>query len=71
MQDTICNLPPAFNDKFVLFALVMMSCAVVLTLILVVLLAVKMNSIQQKLDEISSNASEFLKMGVKFFREKS
>lgn len=64
------GIPPVVSDSFFVFIIVMVTCAVALLLALVVVLAVKMGTVERRLDEISESANEFVKMGVKFFRDK-
>jgi len=64
-------LPPIATDNtFFVFIIVMTSLAVMLLLVLLILLAVKMNVIMKRLDEISDSANQFLAMGVKHFSDK-
>lgn len=57
--------------SFLVYIIVMTSLAVLLMLVLVILLEMKMNRIIGKLDGMSRDAGRFMKVGLKFFKNRA
>ena len=55
---------------FVIYMVILMVTAILLLLILVVVVSYKLERLHCKLDEISKNAGQFVRMGMSFFRNK-
>ncbi len=63
------TVAPEFS--FLIYIVVMTSMAVLLMLVLVVLLELKMNKVLYKLDDMSRDAGRFMRLGLKFFRNRT
>ena len=57
--------------SFLVYIIVMTSLAVLLMLVLVILLEMKMNRIMGKLDGMSRDAGRFMKVGLKFIKNRA
>lgn len=55
---------------FVIYMVILMVTAILLLLALVVVVAWKLDRLNAKLDEISRNAGQFVRMGMSFFRDR-
>lgn len=66
----IASSGPADTSWFVLYMIFLIMAALVMLLGLVLLLAHKLNKMMGKLDDISANAAQFVKLGVHFFKTK-
>jgi len=64
--DSINDIP-----WFVIYAVVLMTIAILLLLALVLLMAYKLDKVLVKLDDISQNAGRFVQMGMTFFKGSS
>jgi len=64
-QESLIDLP-----WFVIYMVVLMTTAILLLLALVILLAHKLEKLLAKLDDISQNAGQFVKLGMNFFKDK-
>lgn len=62
--------PQWISDAFLMYAVVMVTLATGLLLILVLITHLKMNRVMQQLQDISSSAARFVKMGTKAFKDK-
>ncbi|MBM4046647.1 MAG: hypothetical protein FJ279_16180 [Planctomycetes bacterium] len=62
--------PEWMLDWFVMYAVILLASSTILLLILVLVITEKLNKVTRRLDEISSSASEFVKMGVNLFKDK-
>lgn len=65
MEESLTDLP-----WFVIYMVILMVTAILLLLALVIVVAYKLERLHSKLDEISRNAGQFVKMGMSFFRDK-
>ena len=54
----------------VIYMIIMTTLAQLLLLVLVLVLAYKMNRLVAKLDQISQNAGKFVQMGMTFFKKR-
>ncbi len=63
------TVAPEFS--FLIYIVIMTSLAVLLMLILVILLELKMNRILYKLDDMSRDAGRFMRLGLKFFKNRA
>ena len=54
----------------VIYMIIMTTLAQLLVLVLVLVLAYKMNRLVAKLDQISQNAGKFVQMGMTFFKKR-
>lgn len=61
----------AGDQWFFTYVVVMTSLAVLLLLVLFVLLEIRMNRILQRLDELSDSANKFVKVGLKYFKDRN
>ncbi len=59
-----------FKTGFEFYLVIMVSVIVFLMLILIVILDFRMSRIAKKLDKISRDASEFLRLGLSHFKSK-
>ena len=64
------NEPPMFTEWFIVYIIACVSIAVTLLLVLVLIIEMKMNRVLRRLDDISSSATQFVKMGVSFFKDR-
>ena len=55
---------------YIIYMVILMTTAILLLLLLVVTLTLKLNRLERKLDEISKNAGQFVRMGMTFFRDR-
>ncbi len=58
------------REGYEIYLVVMVSASVFLLLLLIIILDVRMSKIMRKLDKISRDASEFLKLGLTHFKRK-
>jgi len=62
--------PKWVSDAFLIYAVVMITLATTLLLVLVLITHAKMSRVMQQLDDIASQAAKFVKMGAKAFKDK-
>lgn len=55
---------------YIIYMVILMTTAILLLLLLVLTLTIKLNRLERKLDEISKNAGQFVRMGMTFFRDR-
>ncbi len=60
----------AGQSWFLIYLAIMTTLAQLLLLVLILVLAYKMNRLVAKLDQISQNAGKFVQMGMTFFKKK-
>jgi len=63
--DSLVDMP-----WFIIYMVVLMTAAIFLLLLLVVTLAFKLNRLILKLDDISRNAGQFVRLGMNFFKDR-
>jgi len=65
IQESVSDLP-----WYVIYMVFLMTTAILLLLALVVIMAYKLEKLFVKLDDISRNAGQFVRMGMTFFKDK-
>jgi len=65
IQESISDLP-----WYVIYMVFLMTTAILLLLALVIIMAYKLEKLFAKLDDISRNAGQFVRMGMTFFKDK-
>ena len=65
IQESISDLP-----WYVIYMVFLMTTAILLLLALVIIMAYKLERLFGKLDDISRNAGQFVRMGMTFFKDK-
>jgi hypothetical protein len=64
------TIEPSDVPWWAIFLVVMLTMTQLLMLVLILVLANKLNRLVVKMDQISKNAGKFLRMGMTYFRKK-